>query len=648
MTIVTNELQMSKHRFFRLFCFFLLAVECLQAQPAPGQYKDTVPINCIDISKIMLAENIEPTIGFAYIEPTVSLNGMFDSLVFNKGAIHKNFIPESHVTKKAVLRFTICNTADSVVSAWFFPGFYYWDIQLYRLTKGKLEKIPSVLPKTPNEISYRLVTLAAHDSASIFAELTFVRTHLNRINPSIISPGYLVSFVKDLDSTNMKSKIITYLFCGLLLMMILFSLASFFQGANKEFLYYSGYAFFLGLMLFIKAVHSYHTSWFGFFQETYLDFVMQSAGIFLYMLFMQKFLATKQYYPFLYKLYQAGVIFLIISMIAYTYAHYFTQNYRLENLIENGTKILLLLMVVIFLIYSTRAWHDILLRYLFWGNLFLLIFSLLSLLILTGSIKNNLPGILKSSLFYYEIGLLIELIFFLLGLNHKNKKRLIAQARERERLKAKDQMNEYEKEIAVYKAQQQERERISADMHDELGSGMTAIRLMSEIARKKMKENTPVEIDKISHSADEVLNKMNAIIWSMNSGNDTIDNLVSYIRVYAIEYFENTPINCKISTPDEIESTELTGDKRRNLFLCVKETLNNVLKHSQASELQIDFKIDDALIIKIIDNGIGIDMQKIRQFGNGLKNIAKRMQSIGGIYQIENNGGTVTVLRLPL
>ena len=61
-------------------------------------------------------------------------------------------------------------------------------------------------------------------------------------------------------------------------------------------------------------------------------------------------------------------------MVAYTYAHYFTVNFALENLIENGTKILLLLMVVIFLIYSTRAWHDRLLRYLFWGNLFLLLF----------------------------------------------------------------------------------------------------------------------------------------------------------------------------------------------------------------------------------------------------------------------------------
>src|SRR5205085_3563047 len=222
-----------------------------------------------------------------------------------------------------------------------------------------------------------------------------------------------------------------------------------------------------------------------------------------------------------------------------------------------------------------------------------------------------------------------------IALNYKNRRQLIAQARERERLKADNQVKKYEKELAVFKAQQQERERISADMHDELGSGMTAIRLMSEIARNKMKNETPLEIEKISQSADEVLNKMNAIIWSMNSGNDTLDNLVSYIRAYALEYLENTEVLCKVDTPENIPPVELSGDKRRNIFLCVKETLNNALKHSGATLINIDFKIDDKLIIIIADNGRGINMDQLRQFGNGLKNIAHRMNSIGGTFNIE-------------
>ena len=178
---------------------------------------------------------------------------------------------------------------------------------------------------------------------------------------------------------------------------------------------------------------------------------------------------------------------------------------------------------------------------------------------------------------------------------------------------------------------------------------MTAIRLMSEIARNKMKENTPVEIEKISRSADDVLNKMNAIIWSMNSSNDTLDNLISYIRAWSLEYFESTPVNCRVNTPEEISQQELTGDKRRNIFLCVKESLNNVLKHAGASEVSIDIRADETeLLIQIHDNGKGIDKEKLRQFGNGLKNIGRRMESIGGTFSIQNESGTVTTLRLPL
>jgi signal transduction histidine kinase len=336
-------------------------------------------------------------------------------------------------------------------------------------------------------------------------------------------------------------------------------------------------------------------------------------------------------------------------MLSYTYFHYFTDNYTIEYLVENATKVLLLVMVIIFLIYSLRSWEDKLMRYLFWGNLCLFIFSLVSqLAVLLDSFFKELPGILGSSLFYYEIGLLLELVFFLAGLNRKNRRQLIEQTKEREILKAQNQLKEYEKEIAVYKAQQEERERISADMHDELGSGMTAIRLMSEIARNKMKENTPVEIEKISSSADDVLNKMNAIIWSMNSGNDTLDNLVSYIRSYALEYFDQTPIECKVNTPATIPDLEITGDKRRNIFLCVKETLNNVLKHSKASLVTINIETSDRLRIQIADNGTGIDLQNLRQFGNGLKNISRRMEVISGTFNIENKEGTVTTLELVL
>lgn len=383
--------------------------------------------------------------------------------------------------------------------------------------------------------------------------------------------------------------------------------------------------------------------------ESYFDFIMQCLGIIFYMLFMKRFLDTRHRHFFLYRFYQAGVIMLIISIIIYTWLHYFTDNFSAENLTENTTKILLLIMVVVFLVYSLNNWNNKLMRFLFWGNLLLLIFSVISLMtLMLDSFFSYLPGIFDSAVFYYEIGIFLELVFFLAGLNYKNRINITEQIRERESLKAQNKVQEFQKEIAVYKAQQDERERISADMHDELGSGMTAIRLMSEIARNKMKENTPAEIEKISASANDVLNKMNAIIWSMDSENDTLDSLISYTRAYSLEYFDKTNIECKVNTPVQIPDQELAGVKRRNIFLCVKETLNNALKHSGASQITLDIRVNHSLTIVIHDNGRGIDKNNLRQFGNGLRNISKRMESIGGKYSIENNNGTITILELPL
>ncbi|MFI5133192.1 MAG: 7TM diverse intracellular signaling domain-containing protein [Chitinophagales bacterium] len=631
----------------RFIILFVFASMCLL--PYKAQSQDSLTTIYTDISRIHYFKNITKNVSGAYISKNTSLEKSYASLYFTPKTISKNFIPNNNVTKKIILKFNLCNASDSAASIWFFPGYFYWDIHLYRLQENKPLELPSVLPEKPDSIGYRYISLSPHDTVTFLAELIMVKTYINSINPRLVNPVYLDSFISDLHSRDKSGDTVTYVFCGLLLMMILFSLANFLQGGNNEFLYYSGYAFFLGLMLFAKALLNFHATKSNYFLEGYLDFVMQGVGIMFYIIFMQRFLETKSKYRFLFHFYNAGVILLTFSLLSYSYSHYFSDNFSLENVIENLTKLFLLLMVIIFLVYSFRRWSNQLLRYLFWGNLCLFVFSMISQASITFPVVfSKLPGIFSSSLFYYEFGLFLELFFFLLGLSYKNRSRIIEETKERERLKAENQMKEYEKELAVLKAQQEERERISADMHDELGSGVTAIRLMSEIAKNKMKENTPVEIEKISASANDVLNKMNAIIWSMNSSNDTIDNLISYIRTYALEYFDGTPIHCTVNMPDNIPLRELTGDKRRNIFLAVKETLNNSLKHSKATEIKIDIETNNSLVIRIADNGVGIDMQNLRKFGNGLKNISRRMEIIGGSFNIENNKGTITTLQLPL
>ena len=138
---------------------------------------------------------------------------------------------------------------------------------------------------------------------------------------------------------------------------------------------------------------------------------------------------------------------------------------------------------------------------------------------------------------------------------------------------------------------------------------------------------------------------MNAIIWSMSSSNDSLSNLIAYIRSYALEYFEDTGVNCKITIPEKLPNIEVIGEIRRNVFMVVKEALNNILKHAKATEVSIILtRVEDGLTLYIQDNGKGINMDNIRQFGNGLKNMKKRMQDIEVEFYIENKNGTLITL----
>ena len=303
----------------------------------------------------------------------------------------------------------------------------------------------------------------------------------------------------------------------------------------------------------------------------------------------------------------------------------------------------LILALGIAFIYLALKQRNRLLNYIAAGNAMLVFFSAISLGLLWFGVKP--VHIYLSSIFYYNTGIVFELSFFLLGLTYKNRSELIKGIKEQEALKLDAEKQAYETQIAVIKAQQEERNRISADMHDDLGAGMTTISLYSELAKTKLANNPIPEIEKISSAANELLNKMNAIIWSMSSSNDSLGNMIAYIRIYALEYFEDTNINCKISIPENLPNIEVIGAIRRNVFLVVKEALNNILKHAKATEVEITLtRVEDGLELYIQDNGTGINLDNIRQFGNGLKNMKKRMKDIDIDFNIENKNGTLITL----
>lgn len=556
-------------------------------------------------------------------------------------------LPASYMEKDIFQRFVLSNSSDSAKSVFFLPGFYCKDIRLFSASPGdpqhKLVAIPDTSIQGKRALGARLLTLQPHETRTFYCRFNFMRSNVNNMIPRLIEKDYFRQWRSSISDGDYLLNTVTYVVTGILLMMIFYSLAVYLQSHSREFIFYALYTFCTAALLFLKSFLTLSGSAFHFFYEEYLDFMVMTASVFTYLFFVRQFLNTKVLHPQLDRFMRWAKVIMAVFFIIYSILYFFTDRYTVLNIMENIVlKGIFLVIGIVFIVFSIKK-KDTLLNYLALGNLSLVVFSLLSLLMM--QFKFSFAGIesrwnfLNRSLLYYEIGLVLELAFFLSGLAWKNKRDIVERVKERERLKLENERKEFEKQMAVVTAMQGERDRISADMHDELGSGVTAIRLMSEILKTKMKSQSIPELEKISSNANELLGKMNTIIWTMKSSNDTVESLVAYIRAHAIEYFDSTPIDCTVKLPALIPQADISGEKRRNIFLSVKESLNNAMKHSQATHLQIDISTkDNSLIIRVSDNGVGINTEQLRRFGNGLNNMRRRMESIGGSFQVESNG----------
>ncbi len=204
----------------------------------------------------------------------------------------------------------------------------------------------------------------------------------------------------------------------------------------------------------------------------------------------------------------------------------------------------------------------------------------------------------------------------------------------------------FEKKQAV----EHERTRIATDMHDDMGAGLSRIKFLSETIGIKKQHQQPIEEDlgKIREYSHDMIDKMGEIVWALNEKNDSLNDLLSYTRAYAVEYLSQNGIKCTVQIPEHFAGAEfVSGEFRRNVYLSVKEALHNIVKHSQANNVNIDIKISSQLIISIADDGIGFEQTNIRPFSNGLSSMRKRMEVMGGQCSIISNKGTEVKLEVP-
>jgi two-component system, NarL family, sensor histidine kinase DesK len=259
----------------------------------------------------------------------------------------------------------------------------------------------------------------------------------------------------------------------------------------------------------------------------------------------------------------------------------------------------------------------------------------------------SLPEELKITYLVVLLLMMILVGFIIFVVLIYNRKQLLY-FKEKQLKEAEHQNQLLQKELEKQKSIEQERERISHDMHDDLGAGISALKLQAEFLKQKAEnDNLKNDIDELLKTSEEMNLSMREMLWSLNSGNDTLESFIDYAIMYTENFLKKTKIRLFTEKIDIISETRVSTDLRRNMFLCLKEAVNNAYKHSQATDLRLSFlQNEKEFIMKISDDGIGIDKEKPE--GNGLRNMKRRMQEQNGHCEVITENGTHLLFRIDL
>jgi len=204
-----------------------------------------------------------------------------------------------------------------------------------------------------------------------------------------------------------------------------------------------------------------------------------------------------------------------------------------------------------------------------------------------------------------------------------------------------------------------ERSRIARDIHDDLGSHLTRITMLSEPADNELDEpaQAGAALRMICDTARELTRAMDEIVWAVNPRHDTLESLLNYLEKFAQDFLLTAGIRCRLDVPENFPPWPLSAEVRHNLFLAFKEALNNAVRHAAASEVRVALTLEPGgLALAVEDNGCGFSpgasagAGAADRFasGEGLENMHRRLAKVGGVCEIDSapGKGTRVVFRI--
>jgi signal transduction histidine kinase len=202
---------------------------------------------------------------------------------------------------------------------------------------------------------------------------------------------------------------------------------------------------------------------------------------------------------------------------------------------------------------------------------------------------------------------------------------------------------------------EKERARIARDIHDQVGASLTQVSLLGELIESD--KGFPAEVEmharQISQTARDTTQVLDEIVWTVNPSNDTLDSLITYVCKNAQDYLAVAGVVYRLDIPPRIPLASISPEVRHNVFLASKEAITNIVRHAKASAVLIRLRLEPSkFILEIEDNGRGVaGLDDTRaQSRNGLRNMRKRMEDIGGSFWIGRapEAGALVRLTVPM
>jgi signal transduction histidine kinase len=197
------------------------------------------------------------------------------------------------------------------------------------------------------------------------------------------------------------------------------------------------------------------------------------------------------------------------------------------------------------------------------------------------------------------------------------------------------------------------RNRIARDLHDDMGSTLSTINILSSMAKSKLHTDevkTSEYINKIGDNSQRMMEAMDDIVWAIKPDNDSMQKIVARMREFATNVLEAKDMDIKFAVDEKVNEVKLNMEQRKDFFLVFKEAINNVAKYSKCKQVLIQIAVrQNRLVLMVKDDGAGFDINTA-DGGNGLGNMQKRADALKGRLQLQSKPGegTTVTLNIPV